>query len=133
MAVRVVDTCVVSFVHKRDSRAELYRPHLEGNLLIISFMTLAELYRWPLERNWGEPRRIALEEHLRYYIVHPVNRDLCRKWAEATDQAKRNGTPIEVGDAWIAATALLHDIPLVTNNPDDFQGVPDLTVLSESS
>ena len=50
----VVDTDVVSFLFKRDQRADLYRPYLEGNLLVISFMSLAELDRWALERNWGE-------------------------------------------------------------------------------
>ncbi len=47
----VVDTDVVSFLFKRDSRAELYRRHLTGALLTISFMTLAELERWTLEHN----------------------------------------------------------------------------------
>jgi tRNA(fMet)-specific endonuclease VapC len=131
MAV-VVDTCVVSFVFKRDSRAELYRPHLDGNLLVISFMTLAELYRWPLERDWGETRRMALEQRMREYTVYPFTRDLCRQWATATDEARRNGNEIKVDDAWIAATALLYDIPLVTHNRSDFEGVPDLSVISES-
>ena len=45
MAV-VVDTDVVSFLYKRDTRAALYRPHLDGQLPIISFMTLAELMKW---------------------------------------------------------------------------------------
>jgi tRNA(fMet)-specific endonuclease VapC len=131
MAAVVVDTCVVSFAFKRDSRAELYRRHLDGKLLVISFMTVAELYRWPLEREWGETRRMALEHHMRSYTVYPFTRDLCRQWA-ATDQARRNGNEIEVGDAWIAATAMLYSIALVTHNGDDYTGVPALTVISES-
>ena len=39
----VLDTDVVSFLFKDDTRAELYRPHLTDKLLVISFMTLAEL------------------------------------------------------------------------------------------
>jgi hypothetical protein len=46
----VVDTDVVSFAFKGDSRADLYGPHLTNRLLVISFMTLAELERWSLER-----------------------------------------------------------------------------------
>ncbi len=123
---------MVSFAFKRDSRADLYRPHLDGNLLVISFMTLAELYRWPLERDWGETRRMALEQRVREYTVYPFTRDLCRQWTTATDEARRNGNEIEVDDAWIAATALLYDIPLDTHNRGDFKGVPGLTVISES-
>lgn len=49
----VVDTDVVSYLFKGDSRAEAYRPHLTGNLLVVSFMTVAELDRWALERDWA--------------------------------------------------------------------------------
>jgi hypothetical protein len=42
MAV-VVDTDVVSFLYKHDTRADAYRPHLDGQMPIISFQTLAEL------------------------------------------------------------------------------------------
>ena len=47
----IVDTDVVSMPFKRDTRALAYRSHVLGRLLGISFMTLAELERWPLERN----------------------------------------------------------------------------------
>jgi len=39
----LIDTDVVSFLFKRDTRAELYRAHLDDALQLISFMTLAEL------------------------------------------------------------------------------------------
>jgi len=41
----VVDTDVVSFVFREDTRSELCRPHLEGSRLAVSFMTVAELHR----------------------------------------------------------------------------------------
>jgi tRNA(fMet)-specific endonuclease VapC len=132
MASVVVDTDVVSFLFKRDTRAEWYRPHLTGKLLVISFMTVAELDRWALERNWGEKRRSRMEEHLRNFVVYPFARALCLKWAEVSDRARRNGRPIQCADAWIAATAVLHGIPLVTNNGKDYTGVDVLTIISEA-
>jgi predicted nucleic acid-binding protein len=67
----VLDTDVVSYLYKRDTRAELYQPHLNDPPFIISFMSLAELRRWTLERNWGERRRQELEEYLsRYFVIH---------------------------------------------------------------
>lgn len=128
----VVDTDVVSFLFKRDTRAELYRPHLTEKLLVISFMTLAEIDRWVLARNWGTERREKMEKHLRQFVVYPFERDLCRKWAEVSDQARRLGRQIQCADAWIAATALLRETPLVTHNKDDYAGVSDLTILSEA-
>jgi predicted nucleic acid-binding protein len=41
----VVDTDVLSFLYKRDTRARLYEPHLNDPPFIISFMSLAELRR----------------------------------------------------------------------------------------
>ncbi len=132
MATVVVDTCVVSFLFKRDSRAQLYRPHLTGNTLVLSFMTLAELYRWPLERGWGFKRRADLDAHLRGYLVYPFNQVLCHVWAEITHKAARKGTPIPRNDDWTAATALLYDLPLITHNRQHFEGIENLKVISEA-
>lgn len=129
----VVDTDVVSFLFRNDTRAARYRPYLTGRVLTISFMTLAELDQWVLERNWGSVRRAAMREHLADYSVHPYDRDLCRWWATVRVACRRVGRPIEVADAWIAATALLYGVPLVTHNPDHFASVPGLVLVSGSS
>jgi hypothetical protein len=49
MPVVVVDTDVVSFRFKKDTRARLYRRHLIGQDPLIAFMTLAER---PAKANW---------------------------------------------------------------------------------
>ena len=100
---------------------------------MISFQTLAELYRWPLERGWGGMRRANLEAFIRRRcILYPFNPALCQQWAETTYQAGQNGYTVPAADAWIAATALLYGIPLVTNNPSDYDGIPNLNVVSEA-
>lgn len=129
----VLDTDVVSYLYKRDTRAELYRPHLNDPPFIVSFMSLAELRRWTLERNWGERRKQELEEYLaRYFVIHSEDR-MCARWAEAMNTARLNGRPIATSDAWIAATALFLDIPLVTHNRRHYSGVAGLRVISEGS
>ena len=60
----------------------------------------------------------------------PSSPDLCRKWAEVTVAAQAAGRRIECADAWIAATALLYAVPLVTHNRSDYLGVPGLTLIS---
>lgn len=128
----VVDTDVISFLFKRDTRAELYRAHLSQRMLGVSFMTIAELDRWALKKRWGERQRLKMEEHLRNFVVIPYTRDLCKKWAEVTDGAESRGRPIQTADAWIAATALLYGIPLVTHNAADYAGVAGLSIISET-
>ena len=128
----VVDTDVLSYLFKEDSRGELYLPHLDGKLTVISFMTLAETDRWALERRWGQAKRAAMKVFLEQFIVSPFNRPLCIRWAEAMYSARRNGIPIQTADGWVAATAVLHNAPLVTHNKKHFSGVDGLTIISEA-
>ena len=130
MNAAIVDTDVVSMLFKGDTRAVAYRPHIIGRLLGLSFMTLAELERWPLERDWGQRRKLELAQHLTRYVVLPVSRELCVKWAEVSFAAKRKGHPIQTADAWIAASALYYQVPLVTNNRADYSAVDGLVLLS---
>ena len=130
--VVIVDTDVVSFLLKGDTRAQLYRPHLEGKTLALSFMTVAELYQWAYIRNWGEQKLTRLEEQLRAYVIVPYDNELCKQWATICVERQRLGRPISVQDAWIAATALWHGCPVVTHNRDDFANIKGLTVISEA-
>lgn len=128
----VVDTDVVSYIFKGDTRAGLYTPHLAGKLSVLSFMTIAELDRWALQNSWGEAKKQRLEAFLRKYVIAHSDRALCRKWAEAVCAARKNGRPIRTADAWIAAIALMHGIPLVTNNRSNYVGIDKLTLISEA-
>ena len=130
MNVAIIDTDVVSMLFKGDSRAERFRVHIRVRLLSISFMTLAELERWPLERNWGISRRAELAQHWTKYTVLPVNRELCAKLAEVSFGARRKGRPIQTADAWIAASALHYLAPLITNNASDYSMVDNLQPLT---
>src|SRR5437016_3712948 len=116
----VVDTNVVSFCFKGDTRAAGYEPHLAGKLLVLSFMTVAELDLWALERRWGQARKQRMENYIRRFVIYPYNRVLCEKWAEVKRQTRRKGREIDTADAWIAATALMSGVPLVSHNPADF-------------
>jgi tRNA(fMet)-specific endonuclease VapC len=40
------------------------------------------------------------------------------------------GHLIGTNDLWIAATAIVHGMPLVTNNREEFERVPGLVVLT---
>ncbi|WP_339938709.1 type II toxin-antitoxin system VapC family toxin [Novipirellula sp.] len=130
----VVDTDVVSFAFRGDTRALLYAPHLDGKINVISFMTYAELLRGALNRNWGAKRHADLTAFIksRYVIVHP-NRKTCEAWARLIDQAKKSGRILKTADGWIAATAETLGVPLVTNNARDFLYLQGLTVITESN
>jgi tRNA(fMet)-specific endonuclease VapC len=93
-------------------------------------MTIAELFQWATIREWGDKRLEQLEQYLSNYIVIPVDQPLCREWAQIRANAQRTGKAISSQDAWIAATAIRHQIPLVTHNTKDFINVTRLQLLT---
>ena len=130
MTAVVVDTDVVSFLFKNDSRAQLYLPLMRNRDLLVSFMTEAELEQWILLAKWGVERVRRFRTFMTGFASVPSSRDLILQWAEVMVAARANGRRIEAADAWIAATTLLYNATLITHNPKDYLGVPNLRVLS---
>ena len=95
-------------------------------------MTMAELIQWSLASNWGAERLSEFEIHLKRYLIHHSTSKLARMWAEIKDNGRRTGRNIATADAWVAATALSYNVPLVTHNAADCEGVPNLLIISES-
>lgn len=132
MSLVVVDTNIVSYLYKQDTRGALYEPHLLGKETAISLMTVAELLQWAALRNWGLPRVQHLEATITTtYTILPIDFDTCRWWATVRVQRSVQGLPISPQDAWIAATALQYGVPLLTHNPDDFKHILSLYVVTE--
>jgi tRNA(fMet)-specific endonuclease VapC len=128
----LLDTNIVSYLFKRDTRAALYAPHLLERELAVSMMTVAELFQWAAIRNWGKPRVRQLEQLLDRYTILPIDIDLCRHWAEIRATRSKAGLPISPQDAWIAATARRYTLALVTHNPADYQQIAGLTIITEA-
>ena len=51
----LLDTNVVSFLEKSDTRADLYRPHLEGKRHAVCFMTVADAWIAAAARKYNLP------------------------------------------------------------------------------
>ena len=125
----LLDTDVLSHLFKQDSRGEIYKPYLDGKLGVISFMTVAELEFWANIRNWGAQRRAALSAFLEPYTIINSDVELAYTWASIRSEVMRDGHHIDTADCWIAATARLHVIPLLTHNTQHFMHVSGLTTL----
>ena len=126
----VLDTDVLSFIAKRDTRATPYLPLLPGRQLCVSFQTVAELHLWALVRQWSEARQIAMDALLSRFVVLPYDPVIAHHWAKITAHRRRLGRPIDCGDAWIAACALRHGATLLTHNAKDYAGIPGLKLAS---
>ena len=126
----VLDTDVWSFAFKGDSRANLYSNHLVGRTPCITFATIGELYLWAELRNWGTQRRLTLSRAIGKNVVLAWDDATALHWAKVRAERQRIGQPIAAQDAWIAACALRHGLPLITHNRDHFVDIPGLTLLT---
>ena len=74
----VLDTNIVSYLMRGSRVANVYKPHLEGRLLAISFITVGEFYFGAEKARWGEKRRQRLEQTLRKFLVIPYDIEIAR-------------------------------------------------------
>ena len=128
----VIDTDIVSYIFKKDTRSKLYEPHLLQTPKFISFMTFAELRRWKFQSNWGKVKSENFEELLLDFGVIYADEEICNIWAKITNDSFNKGKPIATADAWVASVAIMFDIPLVTHNRKHFENVENLKIISES-
>jgi toxin FitB len=96
--------------------------------LFASVLTYAEIRRG-IELLPKGKRRTQLEqwreEMLTFFEARllPVTKTIGDRWAVLSAEAQRRGTPLANIDGLIAATALEHDLTLVTRNVKDFAGL----------
>jgi predicted nucleic acid-binding protein len=95
--------------------------------LFISVVTLAEL-RHGIDRLTAGRRRDRLDSWLQHDLpdrfgerVLPVTIDVADKWGRIVTKCEALGRPIGVMDAFIAATADVHKLAVVTRNESDFE------------
>ena len=132
----LLDTDVFSYLLKRnDARAVAYHRHIRGKTIALSFVTVGELYFWAAKRNWGDAKRAELETRLRSVIIVPFDFDICREYAKLGLLKTPEGGAwnIAANDRWIAACALRHSLPLVSNNRRHSDRIPGLVLISEAS
>jgi tRNA(fMet)-specific endonuclease VapC len=94
MSTVLLDTNIVSYLFKQDTRAERYAKHLRNRELTIAVMTVAELFQWAAVRRWGEARIARLEQYLEHYTTLPVDINTCRQWATVRASRSAAGMPI---------------------------------------
>jgi tRNA(fMet)-specific endonuclease VapC len=137
----VVDTVIVSAIlvgTQRAREAELlsrYDIHLRGTSIVLSFATVSELRYGSLKGGWGDARKQGMEDWFSEVatVVMPDN-GLVNVCANLRDQCRRRGhalsDKIHDSDRWIAATAIRHGLPLISDD-GIFREVPGLALLQE--
>jgi predicted nucleic acid-binding protein len=115
----VADTDVASTI-LRGRLADPLRSRLSGHSLRITFVTLGELTKWTVLRDWG-PRRLASLESWRHQVVLlPFDEAVAVRWGQVQANAQLRGRPRPVNDSAIAACCLACGLPLATFSTKDF-------------
>jgi tRNA(fMet)-specific endonuclease VapC len=100
---------------------------------LISAITLAELTVGALVAT-NARRRAARQAHLQQaeadFDPIPFDASCARTFGRVAASLRRSGrrTRARAYDVLIAATAVAHDLPVFTRNPDDFEGIDGLIV-----
>lgn len=127
--VVLADTNIISYAFKRLPLGDQYSRLLTGREVRVSFTTVAELHTWAEKDSWGARRRLEMQVFLARFPMIPCTAGIPERFAKICIERERIGRPILPDDAWIAATALHHDLPLVTHDTN-FLGTDGLRVIS---
>lgn len=127
--IAVIDTNILSYAMKGTPLALDYARLLAGYELCISFFTAAELYCGAERGRWSQRRRVELDVVLQRHPVLPYCEGMALLYARILGERERAGRPMSPADAWIAATAILHNAPLATNDKG-FQHTPGLRLIT---
>ena len=96
--------------------------------LYLSTVNLGELYVWALRAGAPPSRLRSLIDFLNDVVVLDVTEPIGRKFGELRAGLLDQGQPAPTLDLFIAATALVHDLTLVTHNGPDFRNVSGLRI-----
>ena len=99
---------------------------------MISFQTLEEIRFGALKHGWGRRRQNEMERYLQQYRTMWTSPELVAVCAQLRSERERAGRRLNTADAWIAATAVLLDCPVVTHDRD-FSGIPGLELIRTPS
>ncbi|MGQ0550546.1 MAG: PIN domain-containing protein [Armatimonadota bacterium] len=97
----------------------------------VSVVTIAELHLGVLladDPTIRAQRLRTLSSVLALFEPLPIDSAVARIFAEIVAEARRQGKRPKIMDTWIAATALIHDLPVYTQD-DDFLAIPRVRVI----
>lgn len=97
--------------------------------LAVSVVTVAELRLGVLTAD-DDDRSRRLDTLTRALLLEPlpVDEAVATAWAGLRLRLRNAGARMPLNDSWIAATAVVHGLPVVTQDAD-FDGVPGLDVI----
>lgn len=96
----------------------------------LSLVSLAELYEGVLYSANPQRDERALREFLNGVFLVEIDSETCRVFANERGRLRADGNLIGDFDLMIGATAIRHDLTLLTNNRRHFERIDGLQIVS---
>ena len=124
----LLDTCVLSEIRhpQGEPRVRAMVSQHANDDLFLSVLTLGELTKGIAQLAAGRRKReleswlSELHDQFRKQIL-PVDAETAMIWGEITAAARANGRTVPAIDGLIAATAIRHNLAVMTRNTEDFE------------
>lgn len=124
----LLDTCVISEFTRRQPNEQVVRwlSETDEDTLYLSVLSIGEIQHG-IERLEDSPRKEELHDWLENDLILrfgkrilPLDVRTLLVWGELIGRLERQGRKIPAFDGLIAATALAHELVVVTRNTADF-------------
>ncbi len=118
-----------------DARVVAFLNRIDKESVYLSVLTLGEIRKGVASLPDGNRRRLLenwIQTTLRPWFANrilPVTESIVDRWGILAAEAKSRGVGLSVVDGLIAATAIEHDLTLLTRNVSDFSGT-GVTILN---
>jgi predicted nucleic acid-binding protein len=113
---------------RSEPRVEQWLDDADDDELFLSVVSVGEILKGITILPEGK-RRAGLQQWLDTTLrpwfagrILPVTEAIAERWGVLSGESRLKGKPIKMADGMIAATALEHDLTLVTRNVKDFAG-----------
>jgi predicted nucleic acid-binding protein len=129
MSGYLLDTNCISELVRREPEPRVVEwvEAADETMLYLSVLTLGEIRKGLAALVEGK-RKTRLEGWLEVDLqtrfagrILPIDSGVANRWGSITAQAERGGKVLPVIDGLLAATALHHDLTVVSRNASDFQ------------
>ena len=123
----LLDTNICSAWIRGDRKIHAKMRQYAGNLY-LSTISLSELYVWPYRKDRSTLLFQRIEKLRQEVHILPFDETEAKIFGKVRGEQLCHGISFNTFDLQIAATALAHNLILVTHNIEDFMNVPELHI-----